>query len=191
MTTTTATPRVHINRIVRDLDRAVTFYETLFGVAPTKRRADYANWRLDAPGLHLALVQGPKDAPTHHHDGSHFGVELFDDAMLVDWRTRVQQAGIETKIEENVACCYAVGDKFWVADPDGNEWEFWINRGDADRLASSANEDAATAGCCASTLTDEAQGSDDSACGCAPATAAVVTPAANTASEPCCGGGTC
>ncbi|GAA3332624.1 hypothetical protein GCM10020331_093510 [Ectobacillus funiculus] len=26
----------------------------------------------------------------------------------------------------NTTCCYAVQDKFWVTDPDGNEWEFFF-----------------------------------------------------------------
>jgi hypothetical protein len=36
------------------------------------------------------------------------------------------KAGLETRIEENVTCCYAVQDKVWVTDPDGNNWEVYV-----------------------------------------------------------------
>ena len=37
------------------------------------------------------------------------------------------------RVEEQVTCCYAVADKWWAADPDGNEWEFWVRSDEADR----------------------------------------------------------
>ena len=47
--------RVHINFTVSDVDAAVDFYSRLFGAEPSKRKPDYANFRLAAPALHLAL----------------------------------------------------------------------------------------------------------------------------------------
>ena len=32
----------------------------------------------------------------------------------------------------DTTCCYAVQDKFWVTDPDGNEWEFFYTKADSD-----------------------------------------------------------
>ena len=32
--------------------------------------------------------------------------------------------------EENTACCYALQDKVWVEDPDGNSWEVFVVKGD-------------------------------------------------------------
>lgn len=46
---------------------------------------------------------------------------------------RLAQAGLKTRVEENVTCCYAVQDKVWVTDPDGNNWEVYVvldNNGD-------------------------------------------------------------
>lgn len=34
--------------------------------------------------------------------------------------------------EMNTTCCYAIQDKFWVTDPDGNEWEFFFTKEDSD-----------------------------------------------------------
>jgi hypothetical protein len=39
-------------------------------------------------------------------------------------------------------CCYAVQDKTWVADPDGNEWEVFVVL--EDNLAESGGDGA----CC-------------------------------------------
>lgn len=124
--------RIHINLSVADLDRSIAFYTRLFGRGPSKVRADYANWRLDEPGLHLALVHDPEF--TKARSGEHFGVELMENDALDAWRARAQAAGVEVRTEEQVTCCYAVANKFWAADPDGNEWEFWVRSEDAESM---------------------------------------------------------
>jgi len=137
--------RVHLNLDVRDLTRSVAFYGTLFGTMPSKLESDYANWRLDAPGLHLALVHKPQHEPAE--TDQHFGIEIMDDDALFTWRDRVKAAGIDVRVEEAVTCCYAVANKFWVTDPDGNDWEFWVKHEDADAMhGDTASTDA---GCCA------------------------------------------
>ncbi len=124
--------RIHINLSVADLDRSIAFYTRLFGAGPSKVRGDYANWRLDEPGLHLALVHDP--AFTKERTGEHFGVELMDEGDLASLQERVVESGVEVRTEEQVTCCYAVANKFWAADPDGNEWEFWVRSEDAESM---------------------------------------------------------
>ncbi len=124
--------RIHINLSVQDLDRSIAFYTRLFGEGPHKVRADYANWRLDEPGLHLALVHDPEFSKGE--SGEHFGVELFENDELDGWRERAKTAGVEVRTEEQVTCCYAVANKFWAADPDGNEWEFWVRSAEAESM---------------------------------------------------------
>lgn len=121
--------RVHVNLSVCDLGQSVAFYRNLFGAAPTRIQPDYANWRLDNPALHLAIVQipGAKIADTN---ARHFGIELFDDRELEGWRKRVEEAGLSVRTEQEVTCCYAVANKFWATDPDGNAWEFWVRHAD-------------------------------------------------------------
>ena len=82
--------RVHVSLNVSDLDQSVAFYGTLFGTEPSKTRDDYANFRLETPALHLALVHKPNH-PRGQTD-QHFGVELFEDSILDDWRERVEAA---------------------------------------------------------------------------------------------------
>lgn len=138
--------RVHVNLNVRDLEASVAFYETLFGRPASKRQPNYANFRLTQPALHLALVSKPthEPAPTEQH----FGIELFQDAELDGWRRRVEAAGLVVRTEEAVTCCYAVANKFWAADPDGNDWEFWVRQADAQAMHDSGTA-ADAAGCCA------------------------------------------
>lgn len=141
--------RVHINIPVQDLERSIAFYSKLFNMEPSKLKPDYANFRLDEPALHLALVKHPtytgKDPAFDY--GQHFGIELFDDETLKSWKERVKAVGILPHLEEEqVTCCYAVADKFWMQDPDGNEWEFWVRTDDeGTTLFSSTSEES----CCA------------------------------------------
>lgn len=125
--------RIHVNLSVSDLERSVQFYSLLFGAQPTKIRDDYANFRLDEPALHLALVKSPAHA-TGDSNARHFGVELFENPELNDWRGRLEKSGVALKIEEQVTCCYAVGNKFWAKDPDGNDWEFWVRTEEANAM---------------------------------------------------------
>lgn len=142
--------RTHINLSVADLNASVDFYSKVFNTAPTKLRSDYANFRLEEPvALHLALVHQPGLSRTtmDHSNGQHFGVELFADAELSTWKERVKAAGILPHLEEEaVTCCYAVADKFWLQDPDGNAWEFWVRHDDEGQTLFSSTEAVA---CCA------------------------------------------
>jgi len=124
--------RPHISLEVTDLEAAITFYRKVFNTDPTKRYDDYANFRLTEPALHLALVIGKRVPSTA--TSQHFGVELFADSQLQQWRARVIAAGLTPRIEVAVTCCYAVADKFWLTDPDGHDWEFWVRHDEADTM---------------------------------------------------------
>ncbi len=125
--------RVHISLEVSDLGRAVSFYSRLFQHEPTKKKSDYANFRLESPQLHLALVHNPKRRP-EPASNCHYGIELFADERLSKWLDAAKSSGLETRIEEQTTCCYAVADKFWARDPDGHEWEFWVRHGEAETM---------------------------------------------------------
>lgn len=140
--------RVHISLEVSNLEKALSFYSSLFQTEPSKREADYANFRLDNPQLHLALVLRPDRKPEPKDTNRHYGIELFENEKLSAWLKVAQQHDLSPRVEENITCCYAVGDKFWARDPDGHEWEFWVKKEDAATMHEPAPSKKSSA-CCA------------------------------------------
>lgn len=143
--------RVQLALNVSHLDDAIEFYSKLFGEAPAKRRAGYANFAVADPPLKLVLIETP-DA---RHDGvagamNHLGVEVPSRREVRDATTRLRAAGLATTIEEQTTCCFAVQDKVWVTDPDGAPWEIYTVLADAP-----ADSELAGGGdCCASAHVD-------------------------------------
>lgn len=168
--------RVHINLSASDLVKSVAFYGALLGVKPTKLRPDYANWRLDNPALHLALVHIPKASVADAH-ARHFGIELFDDRELEGWKQRVEEAGLSVRTEQEVTCCYAIANKFWVADPDGNEWEFWVRHEEANAMHGADNAPSEEGACCGASAQENAKAKAAGSCCAAGATVKQEQPA--------------
>lgn len=121
--------RFHLSVNVSDLDKSVQFFQTLFGTGPAKRRADYAKFELDDPPLVFSLEP---NAPAGRGALNHAGFRFSDATTLVEAQRRLEMAGIHTQREEGVECCYARQTKFWVNDPDGGLWEFYVLEGDLD-----------------------------------------------------------
>jgi catechol 2,3-dioxygenase-like lactoylglutathione lyase family enzyme len=140
--------RVHIGLAVSDLERSIAFYRTLLGQEPTKTRPGYAKFETSEPPLNLALstVAGPT-GPTSAV--SHFGVQVKSTDAVLAMIERLEAGGVPKRVEENVTCCYAVQNKVWATDPDGNKWETFVvldNNGAQHALTAEACCD--TAGCC-------------------------------------------
>lgn len=78
------------------------------------------------PPVNLSLNQvGGETGPGN--SVAHYGIQVKSTgAAVTAMKDRVAAAGMELKVEENVSCCYAVQDKIWVADPDGNKWEVFV-----------------------------------------------------------------
>ncbi|MBX6389713.1 MAG: VOC family protein [Frankia sp.] len=118
--------RVQLALNVTDVDAAVTFYEKLFGVAPAKRRPGYANFAVDTPPLKLVLIENPQARGAGVAGAlNHLGVEVETTKEVTAAAGRLAGAGLDTAMEENTTCCYAVQDKVWVDDPDGAPWEIY------------------------------------------------------------------
>jgi catechol 2,3-dioxygenase-like lactoylglutathione lyase family enzyme len=126
--------RVHVGLAVRDLPRSIAFYEALFGAPPTKVRPGYAKFEPAAPPVNLTLNTV---AETGRAPGvSHFGVQVQSTAAIEPFVRRLEAAGFAVTPEEQTECCYAIQDKVWAADPDGNPWEvFVVTRADSERRA--------------------------------------------------------
>lgn len=119
---------IHISLHTQDLDASVDFYRRFLGAEPAKERPDYAKFQLADPPLNLALnrvEQAPPPAVNH------LGIQVADSATVWKRREAATAAGLATRTEEDVDCCYAVQDKFWVTDPSGIEWEIFTVKDDA------------------------------------------------------------
>jgi catechol 2,3-dioxygenase-like lactoylglutathione lyase family enzyme len=129
----------HLSLNVSNIDRSVAFYEKAFGVNATKRRPGYAKFDLEQPSLNLTMTEAPRTGV----NASHFGIQVASTDDVTEARARFEAVGLLTLTEEDTACCYAVQDKVWIEDPDGNSWEVFVVKGDAPVMKADASS------CCA------------------------------------------
>jgi catechol 2,3-dioxygenase-like lactoylglutathione lyase family enzyme len=124
--------RVQLALNVSDIDEAVEFYSRLFGAEPAKRQPGYANFAIADPPLKLVLMED-HTARGHGTVGAlnHLGVEVETPDEVTAATGRLSDTGLETEVEEQTTCCYAVQDKVWVSDPDGAPWEVYTVLADA------------------------------------------------------------
>jgi catechol 2,3-dioxygenase-like lactoylglutathione lyase family enzyme len=120
-------PRLQLALNVEDIDTAVEFYSTLFGTPPAKRRPGYANFAVDHPALKLVLFENPGRSGTLNH----LGIERDSIEEVEAEAERLEAAGLQPRVEDDVVCCYARQDKHWVTGPDGQEWENYVVLADA------------------------------------------------------------
>ena len=134
--------KAHISLNVRNIGQSVEFYKKMLGVEPSKVRSGYAKFDVQNPPLNLAL----NEIPFNERGAlSHLGIQVASTADVFAVRERWARAGLNTRDEMQTSCCYAVQDKTWVSDPDGNEWEVFVVLEDNLPEASGAGDSA----CCA------------------------------------------
>jgi len=170
--------RFHVHVHVADLDTSISFYNQLFGSAPTVRKHDYAKWMLDDPRLNFAISSGKEGAPGI----AHLGLQADTPEALAEIGARLQSADAVTLAEAGATCCYAKSDKFWAQDPQGVRWESFRTHGDATTYyADPAGEPVERDACCG-----PASVGGESACGtsCAVPAGDQVRPAG---AATCCG----
>jgi len=120
---------VHVGINVTNLEQSIEFYQKVFGASPVKVKEDYAKFLLDEPGLNFTLnvhdeVKG--------NQVNHFGFQVDTQEEIASHKARLEKEGFFAREEMDTTCCYAVQDKFWVTDPDGNEWEFFYTKSDSE-----------------------------------------------------------
>lgn len=113
--------KVHVALNVADVNRSVEFYRAAFGVEPAKWKQGYAKFDILEPPLNLSLNQ--KERIESAGALNHLGIEVSSTAEVLAAKERLRQAGLTTRDEMNVDCCYALQDKVWITDPDGYSWE--------------------------------------------------------------------
>ena len=115
--------KAHLSLNVRNVDQSIQFYRKMLGIEPSKVRAGYAKFDVQNPPLNLALNEAPV---TSRGALSHLGIQLASTEDVLATRQKWNDAGLSTHDEMQTSCCYAVQDKTWVRDPDGNEWEAFV-----------------------------------------------------------------
>src|SRR6185369_10829403 len=119
--------KAHLAINVRDVERSIGFYEKMFGIAPSKVRPGYAKFDVANPPLNFTLNQVPFG---ERGALSHLGIQVASTADVLAVRNRWVEDGLVARDEMDTNCCYAIQDKAWVKDPDGNEWEVFVVKED-------------------------------------------------------------
>ncbi len=117
--------RIHFGISATDLEKSISFYKELFQAEPSKIKEDYAKFELDDPSINLAIGLS-KESSAPASNVSHFGIQVKSSEAVTQAKERFEKLGMPVKVEEQRICCYAVQDKIWVNDPDGNEWEIFV-----------------------------------------------------------------
>jgi catechol 2,3-dioxygenase-like lactoylglutathione lyase family enzyme len=115
--------KAHLALNVRSVERSTEFYRKMFGIAPAKVRPGYAKFDVENPPLNLTLNEVPF---TDSGALSHLGIQVASTDDVLAMRGRWADAGLVTRDEMATNCCYALQDKTWVRDPDGNNWEAFV-----------------------------------------------------------------
>jgi catechol 2,3-dioxygenase-like lactoylglutathione lyase family enzyme len=115
--------KAHLALNVKDVEASLAFYRKLLGIEPSKVRTGYAKFDVQNPPLNLTLNQ---HAFNERGALSHLGIQVASTGDVLAIRERWTEAGLLTRDEMQTNCCYALQDKAWVRDPDGNEWEVFV-----------------------------------------------------------------
>ncbi len=128
--------KTHISLNVSDIEKSIEFYTKMLGVEPIKVKPGYAKFDVANPPLNLAMNQ-----KTFEQGGSlsHLGMQVESTEEVLAIGKRWAESGLITMDEMQTDCCYALQDKTWVSDPDGNSWEVFTvleNTGGVENAAS-------------------------------------------------------
>lgn len=135
--------RFHIHVGVKDLEKSVQFYSTLFGQKPAKLKEDYAKWMLEDPRLNFAISTRSQEEGVDH-----LGIQVENQGELTEITERLKKADLGVYDEGETTCCYAESNKAWVQDPSGVAWETYQNMADVDVFSEKAEEPTDENSCC-------------------------------------------
>jgi catechol 2,3-dioxygenase-like lactoylglutathione lyase family enzyme len=117
------TLKAHLALNVKNVEQSIEFYKKMLAIEPSKVRAGYAKFDIRNPPLNLTLNQYPFN---ERGALSHLGIQVAATEDVLAMRERWLENGLVTQDEMQTNCCYALQDKTWVHDPDGNEWEVFV-----------------------------------------------------------------
>ena len=122
-TTKINTLKAHLALNVRNVEGSIEFYKKMLGLEPSKVRTGYAKFDVSNPPLNLTLNQNSFSGSGAL---SHLGIQVAGTEDVLAIKTRWAEQGLAPREEMQTTCCYALQDKAWVHDPDGNEWEVFV-----------------------------------------------------------------
>lgn len=134
--------KTHISLNVHDVNKSAEFYSKMFGTEPAKRKTDYAKFDIADPPLNLTMNQVSFETG---NSLSHLGLQVESSEEVLKMRQRWIANGLAIFDGMQTDCCYALQDKTWVTDPDGNRWEVFVV------LKNTENDDISASACCATT----------------------------------------
>ena len=112
--------KTHLSINVSNVVDSIGFYKRMFGIEPVKVRSDYAKFDIVNPPLNFTMNQ--RDF-IEGGSLSHLGLQVESTDEVLQMTERWANNGLVTLEEMKTDCCYALQDKTWVQDPDGNRWE--------------------------------------------------------------------
>jgi catechol 2,3-dioxygenase-like lactoylglutathione lyase family enzyme len=118
--------RLHVHVAVEDIAQSVRFYSTLFAVAPSVVKPDYAKWMLEDPRVNFAISTRSGKTGIDH-----LGIQVETPDELHEVYGRLQQAERPVLEEGATTCCYAQSEKSWITDPQGLSWETFLTLGES------------------------------------------------------------
>ncbi len=116
--------KTHVALNATNIEKSVIFYRAMFGIEPVKYKSDYAKFDIANPPLNLTL--NAVNSVNTNGGLSHLGIQVEKTQEVEAAIKRFNEAGLDLFTEENTDCCYALQDKVWVTDPDGNKWEVFV-----------------------------------------------------------------
>jgi catechol 2,3-dioxygenase-like lactoylglutathione lyase family enzyme len=138
--------KAHMAIFVSNVASSVQFYSRLFGIEPCKVRTGYAKFDVANPPLNFTLNEKGGVAQGAL---SHLGIQVDSTADVLAWRQSWQERGLLPRDEMKTECCYALQDKAWARDPDGNEWEVFVVLKDNLPEKAAAEKSCCAPECCA------------------------------------------
>ncbi len=115
--------KAHLALNVKNVEASIGFYKKMLGIEPSKVRTGYAKFDVHDPPLNLTLNQVPFEGQGAL---SHLGIQVASTEDVSAMKARWESQGLTARDEMQTTCCYALQDKTWLSDPDGNEWEVFV-----------------------------------------------------------------
>jgi catechol 2,3-dioxygenase-like lactoylglutathione lyase family enzyme len=145
-TATVKARKAHVAIHVKDVAASIEFYRKVFGIEPCKVRTGYAKFDVVNPPLNFTLNEG---AEIGQGTLSHLGIQVESTGDVLAVRQIWREHGLLPRDEMQTECCFALQDKAWVRDPDGNEWEVFAVLGDNLPEKQAAEKSCCAPDCCA------------------------------------------